>query len=138
MGVLCFTFCSATLALEVLYVHCFAFYQTLVFLRTLNSKKVQDNEGLQEMLFYWVTFVATSLIEMAFGFIPGVHTLRIIFLSAMLSPHFNLKKAGYKLLFKGQKSIYEGYMLQEPIFEKYLSVVRIQTREFIQKMRKME
>ena len=80
------------------------------------------------MLLYWVTFVLVSLVQGVLSFLPGIDFVRVLLLTAMLTPKVNLKQKLYSWLFDGER----------PEFENYLSQVKAYVRGGLQALKKLE
>lgn len=92
----------------------------------------QDREMLLQMLFYWIVFVISGLLEnFLWVLLPAeilvwlLHSSRAVFLTAMLSPKVNLKAKWYKVL------------LEDQLLEQVLSVAKEQARAGIKALRQM-
>lgn len=64
------------------------------------------------MLLYWVTFVLVSLVQGVLSFLPGIDLVRVLLLTAMLTPKVNLKQKLYSWLFEGERPEFENYLSQ--------------------------
>ena len=79
------------------------------------------------MLFYWVVNVLVSFVVSLLRFIPGLHTLKVIMMFAMLSPKINMKSKYYEVMFGEAKQ-----------FEKIVEMAKVKGREIIQKVKKIQ
>jgi hypothetical protein len=86
-----------------------------------SEKKVEKNSEFFEYFLYWIIVCFTGLIDSYINWIPGVHTLRVLFLAAMLNPKINLKHQLHELLFAGKG----------PLFNDIVNFVGEQYRNFI-------
>jgi hypothetical protein len=107
MDLLLISFSAIVYLLNILYLHAFAALKTVGLLYKFNElNKGKDEVEVKEiiyMLVYWIVFVCTSFLQHCWG----LSTLRVLFLTAVLSTQFNLKKKIYEELFTGDHPKFE-------------------------------
>ena len=126
MELLLLSFSAIVYLLNILYLHVFAALKTVGLLYKFNGPNKDDVDGKEiiYMLVYWIVFVMTSFLQHCWG----LSTIRVLFLTAVLSSHFNLKKRIYEELFTGNHSK----------FEEYLDMAKRYTVELVNTMKKMD
>jgi hypothetical protein len=91
----------------------------------LNKEKDEaESKEIIYMLVYWIIFVCTSFLQNCWG----LGSLRVIFLTVVLSRETNWKKKIYEMLFTGD----------HPRFEEYLNIAKGYTVELVNTMKKMD
>ena len=126
MELLLLTLSAILFLVNTLYLHAFAFFKTVGLLFKLNDPNKGQEVEIKEILYmivYWIVFVSTSFLQHCWG----LSSLRVIFLTAVLSSQFDLKKKIYDELFTGDL----------PKFEQYLSIAKDNTVEFFNTMKKI-
>ena len=126
MELLLLSFSAIVYLLNILYLHAFAALKTVSLLYKFNGSNKEDIEVKEiiYMLVYWIIFVVTSFLQHCWG----LSTLRVLFLTAVLSSQFNLKKKIYEELFTGD----------HPKFEEYLGMAKRYSVELVNTMKKMD
>ncbi len=62
------------------------------------------------MFIYWICVCVFTLLQRWLLVIPGLHTIKVIILAAMLNNKVNLKRKMLEIGFSGESALFEGML----------------------------